>query len=123
MKLDGSKLEQGGSLHLGEIVNRFTKGQQPLVGSSRSSLLGAHFHLLVAAGGLTPHQASPSDPATPNLILATSSGRLASILSLTPQASRILFDLQRNMARVLRGPGSVEFNACVPSVPWSAPFR
>lgn len=45
---------------------------------------------------------------SPNLIFATSSGRIAALADLIgPETSKTLFDLQRNMARVILGFGGV----------------
>jgi DNA damage-binding protein 1 len=64
--------------------------------------------LHLSIGSLVPNQ--PSSAFHSNLLLATSSGRLSSIIDLDSDLSRLLFDLQRNMARVVEGPGGITFS-------------
>jgi DNA damage-binding protein 1 len=55
-------------------------------------------------GSLAP-PLSAQDVLAPDLLFATTEGRLGMIGELTSAAARTMDDLQRNMARLIKGPG------------------
>lgn len=59
-------------------------------------------------GSLAPPASAP-DVIAPDLLFATTDGRLGIIGELTPAATRTLDDLQRNMDKYYKGPGGVSW--------------
>ncbi|KDQ09897.1 hypothetical protein BOTBODRAFT_147991 [Botryobasidium botryosum FD-172 SS1] len=81
-KVSGGALEREGSYSLGELVNKFCQGKVS--------------------------QVPPNSRVRPNLLFFTSSGRIATVSDLDSDLSLLLSNLQRNMEKVIKGPGGIE---------------
>jgi DNA damage-binding protein 1 len=61
-----------------------------------------------APGSLAPPSSAP-EVINPDLLFATTDGRLGVIGELTPAAARTMDELQRNMDRYWKGPGGISW--------------
>jgi DNA damage-binding protein 1 len=61
-------------------------------------------------GSFAPKSSAP-EVIHPDLIYATTDGRLGMIGELTPGATKTMDDLQRNMDKYYKGPGGISWKA------------
>jgi DNA damage-binding protein 1 len=112
------QIEPAASFGLHEDVARFRPGGW----AARSSHTPTLFHLLAPvqsvnqrdelilfpSGSLAPPSSAP-EVINPDLLFATTDGRLGVIGELTPAAARTMDELQRNMDRYWKGPGGISW--------------
>jgi DNA damage-binding protein 1 len=100
-------------VHLGEVVNKFAPGQSTMSSIGEAELTHSF------PGSLVPSFSSVASStvrpaAVPQLIFATSNGSIGMLAALSPEASKVLSDLERNMAKTLpEATGGLKQPQCV----------
>jgi DNA damage-binding protein 1 len=74
-----------------------------------AATLGLHEEIVAFRSGSFAPPTTAAEVIAPDLLYATSDGRLGMVGELSPPAAKILDDLQRNMDKYQKGPGGVSW--------------